>query len=73
VKLELRAMTNRPEKRDKAVIISSTTPSAKYPCSGSALMLWKGRTAMDGLSGSVGPEVSSEATVDAAELVPMSR
>jgi len=33
-------------------MISSTTPSAKYSCSGSALMFLNGRTAIDGLSGS---------------------
>src|SRR5215217_1750108 len=34
------------------VTISSTTPSAKYSCSGSPLMFVNGRTAMEGLSGS---------------------
>ena len=33
-------------------MISSTIPSAKYSCSGSPLMFWNGRTAMEGLSGS---------------------
>ena len=33
-------------------MISSTMPSAKYSCSGSPLIFWKGRTAIDGLSGS---------------------
>ena len=33
-------------------MISSTIPSAKYSCSGSPLRLAKGRTAIDGLSGS---------------------
>src|SRR5215471_21004885 len=42
MKLELRAITNRPEKRDSAVMISSTIPSAKYSCSGSPLR--SGRT-----------------------------
>src|SRR4051812_47123792 len=32
-------------------MMSSTTPSAKYSCSGSPLMFVKGSTAMDGLSG----------------------
>ena len=32
-------------------MISSTMPSAKYSCSGSPLMFWNGRTAIDGLSG----------------------
>ena len=39
-------------KRESAVMISSTMPSAKYSCSGSPLMFWNGSTAMDGLSGS---------------------
>jgi hypothetical protein len=34
-------------------------PSAKYSCSGSPLRFWNGRTAMDGLSGSVGFEESA--------------
>ena len=38
--------------RDSAVMMSSTMPSAKYSCSGSPLMFWNGRTAIDGLSGS---------------------
>jgi hypothetical protein len=36
----------------RAVMISSTIPSAKYSCSGSPLMFSKGSTAMEGLSGS---------------------
>src|SRR5215510_14598504 len=48
---ELRAITNKDLKRDSAVMISSTIPSAKYSCSGSPLMHWNGSTAMDGLSG----------------------
>ena len=32
-------------------MISSVMPSAKNSCSGSGLMLVKGRTAMEGLSG----------------------
>src|SRR6516225_1276544 len=51
VKLELRAMTKSQRIRESAVIISSTMPSAKYSCSGSPLMLAKGNTAIDGLSG----------------------
>ena len=34
-----------------AVVISSTIPSTKYSCSGSPLILAKGSTAIDGLSG----------------------
>ena len=37
--------------RDSPVMISSTMPSVKYSCSGSPLMFWNGRTAIDGLSG----------------------
>ena len=48
----LRAMTNNPPTRERAVMISSTIPSAKYSCSGSPLMFVNGRTATDGLSGS---------------------
>src|SRR5262249_18767999 len=40
--------------RDNAVMISSTMPSAKYPCSGSPLRFSNGNTAMDGLSGKAG-------------------
>ena len=32
-------------------MISSTMPSTKYSCSGSPLMFWNGKTAIDGLSG----------------------
>src|SRR5712672_1798970 len=38
--------------RESAVMISSTMPSAKYSRSGSPLILAKGSTAIDGLSGS---------------------
>src|SRR6516165_9474694 len=58
--VELRAMTNRDLKRDSAVVISSTIPSAKYSCSGSSLMLSNGSTAIEGLS------VSAMAGVDFA-------
>ena len=51
MKLEFRAMTNSPLMRDNAVMMSSTIPSAKYSCSGSPLMFWKGKTAIEGLSG----------------------
>ena len=49
--LELRAMTKSQRMRDRAVVISSTMPSAKYSCSGSPLIFWNGSTAIDGLSG----------------------
>jgi hypothetical protein len=52
MKLELRAITNSHLIRDKPVMISSTTPSAKYSCSGSPLMFWNANTAIEGLSGS---------------------
>src|SRR6267142_5918325 len=45
-------MTNSDLKRDSAVMMSSTIPSAKYSCSGSPLMFWNGNTAIEGLSGS---------------------
>src|SRR5216683_1332359 len=45
-------MTKSQRMRERAVMISSTMPSAKYSCSGSPLMLAKGSTAIDGLSGS---------------------
>ena len=35
-------------------------PSAKYSCSGSPLMLWNGRTAIEGLSGSASAAVSDK-------------
>ncbi|MGC2199463.1 MAG: hypothetical protein WA633_04840 [Stellaceae bacterium] len=45
-------MTKSQRIRLSAVMISSTIPSAKYSCSGSPLILAKGSTAIDGLSGS---------------------
>jgi hypothetical protein len=47
----LRAITNNHLIRDSPVMMSSTMPSAKYSCSGSPLMFWNGRTAIEGLSG----------------------
>jgi hypothetical protein len=52
VKLEFRAVTKNQWIRERAVMMSSAMPSAKYSCSGSPDMLVKGRTAIDGLSGS---------------------
>jgi hypothetical protein len=49
---ELRAMTKSERNRESSVMMSSVMPSEKYSCSGSSLMLVKGSTAMDGLSGS---------------------
>src|SRR5262249_39978520 len=40
-------MTKSHGSRAIAVVISSTMPSAKYSCSGSPLILAKGRTAID--------------------------
>jgi hypothetical protein len=53
-KEELRAMTKSCDSFDKAVMISSEIPSAKYSCSMSPLILAKGNTAMEGLSGGFG-------------------
>jgi len=47
-------MTKSQRMRESAVMISSTMPSAKYSCSGSPLILAKGSTAIEGLSGSEG-------------------
>ena len=47
-------MTNSELQCDSAVRISSAIPSAKYSCSGSPDILVKGRTAIEGLSGSRG-------------------
>ena len=58
-KLELRAMTKSHLIRERAVMISSTMPSAKYSCSGSPLMFWNGITASEGLSGSGSPLLAS--------------
>ena len=52
MKLELRAITKSQRMRESAVTISSTMPSAKYSCSGSALIFANASTAIDGLSGS---------------------
>src|SRR5881396_1795272 len=49
-------MTKSQRMRDSAVMISSTMPSPKYSCSGSPLILAKGSTAIDGLSGN-GPSL----------------
>ena len=44
-------MTNSERKRLSSVMMSSVMPSEKYSCSGSPLILVKGSTAIDGLSG----------------------
>src|SRR5262245_47601713 len=51
VKLELRAITNNHRSRQRALVMSSTIPSAKYSCSRSPLMFWNGKIAIEGLSG----------------------
>src|SRR3989442_3579802 len=51
-KARIAGETKSQRMRESAVMISSTMPSAKYSCSGSQLMLAKGSTAIDGLSGS---------------------
>src|SRR5246127_4465066 len=53
MKLELRAITNNQQMRDKAVMMSSTTPSVKYSCSMSPLRFTNGSAAMEGMSGRV--------------------
>ena len=47
--VEFREITESHFMRDSPVMISSTMPSAKYSCSGSPLIFWNGRTAIDGL------------------------
>ncbi len=51
MKDELRAITKNQRSLDSAVMMSSLMPSEKYSCSGSPLMLMKGRTAIAGRSG----------------------
>ena len=63
---ELRAMTKSCESFDSAVMMSSEMPSAKYSCSASPLMLAKGSTAIDGLSGSGGTGFSGLPAAGAA-------
>jgi hypothetical protein len=48
---ELRAITNNRLKRDNAVMMSSTMPSAKYSRSGSWLIVLERDPAIEGLSG----------------------
>jgi hypothetical protein len=48
VKTVLRATTNSADTRDRSVMMSSVSPSAKYSWSGSPLMLTKGNTAIAG-------------------------
>src|SRR4029077_3335044 len=60
VKLELRAMTKSQRDLERAVMMSSAIPSAKYSCSASPLIFWKARTAIEGLSGSASATVFSD-------------
>jgi hypothetical protein len=46
------AMTKNQRSLESAVMMSSLMPSEKYSCSGSPLILTKGRTAMAGRSDS---------------------
>src|ERR1700687_6006763 len=53
-------MTNSQRIWASAVMISSTMPSAKCSCSGSPLILAKGNTAIDGLSGSGSGDITGK-------------
>src|SRR5262249_37645940 len=55
--------TARERQRDRSVMMSSVMPSAKYSCSGSPLILTKGNTAIEDLTGVEG---SSTPTCDLA-------
>jgi hypothetical protein len=59
-------MTNSEGYRDSPVMMSSAMPSAKNSCSGSPLMLVKGNTATDGLSGSASDGVVAYFAASAA-------
>src|SRR5208283_4784077 len=66
-------MTKSQRMRESAVMISSTMPSTKYSCSGSPLILAKGSTAIDGLSGSgsvagIGQGLDPRGDVDAVTI-----
>ncbi len=62
MKLEFRAITKSDLKRDSAVMMSSTIPSAKYSCSGSPDIFWNGSTAIEGLSGRASAALASRRT-----------
>ena len=70
-KVELRAMTKKPRSFDKAVMMSSAIPSPKYSCSGSPLMFWNGKTAIDGLSGSASFPPDGAGTIGSLGSVPV--
>ena len=61
MKLEFRAITNKPGKLESEVMMSSIIPSAKYSCSGSPLMFWNGRIAIEGFDGGAGAPVAGSA------------
>jgi hypothetical protein len=58
-KEELRAITRNDGHFDNAVMISSVIPPAKSSCFGSSLMFTKGRTAIDGRSGTASSKPGS--------------
>src|SRR5215813_12963559 len=67
MKAELRAMTKRLEILERSPVSTSVRPSLKYSWSGSLLMLTKGRTTIEGLSGSGNvPALSAETPTGAA-------
>ena len=57
-------MTNSPVSLESSVMRSSVIPSLKYSCSGSLLMLRKGSTAIERLSGSRAGACTSRITCD---------
>src|SRR5262245_2884861 len=59
-------MTKISWNRDISVMMSSVMPAVKYSCSGSADMLVKGSTAIEGLSGNDGGPASAGAETDGA-------
>ena len=68
-------MTTKERNRDSS-IMSVVMPSLKYCCSGSLLMLVKGRTASEGLSGKGSARVSSDGEIGCAgafEVPPLNK
>ena len=61
IMVDVRAITIISGILERAMIIFSVIPSAMFSCSGSPLILTKGRTAMEGLSGSWNAIFSTEA------------
>src|SRR3972149_6237331 len=68
VKVELRAITSRPESLDRSVMMSSVMPSLKYSCSASPLMFWNGGTARDEDSAGVADALQAGSDVDAVAV-----